>query len=214
MTKNIFYIGVIIAVILAFSGSVFAIEKNKTGFTHKHFAGGRIGAYTSNAAEDPLQAETVLDFTKSSVYAEFFYAHRLFEPLSVEFSVGLYSRGDVQYEDNVETSPVKLYPIWLSAKIYPLYKLQLPLHFFVQPGAGMFYGVHETYDYSRLIYEQKNRVLFTYMLGAGADFPLGRSFGLTASFKFIAAEFNKPLAEVKDYSGWTLAVGAGYIFGK
>jgi len=214
MLKRVFQIGIIIALILAISSSAIAIEKNKTGFLNKHFAGVRIGAYTSISDEEPSGAFTNLEFTKSSAYAELFYAHRLIEPIAAEFSFGFYSRGDVEYEGSIETSPVKLYPIWLSAKIYPFYKFQLPLHLYVQPGVGMLYGVHQIYDNSRLLFEQDNKLKFTYMIGGGVDFPLGRSVGLTASFKYVPAKFNKSLAEVKDYSGWTLAIGAGYIFSK
>ncbi|MFH2034833.1 MAG: hypothetical protein ABIJ45_00380 [Candidatus Zixiibacteriota bacterium] len=214
MNNKRIILALIVLLSILISSPIIAIEKRSTGFMHKHFAGGRIGAYTTVSDETPPdEALTSLKFTKSSIYAEFFYAHRIIEPLAIELSVGIYSRGDVEYDNGVETSPVKLYPIWLSAKFYPFYKLPSPLHFFIQPGAGIFYGVHETYDYNYYVYEQDNKVKFTYMLGGGVDFPLGQSFGLTASFKYIPVKFNKPLAEVEDYTGWTLAVGAGYIFG-
>jgi hypothetical protein len=46
------------------------------------------------------------------------------------------------------------------------------------------------------------------------DYPITRQLALTAGFKYLSADFDKPLARVKDYTGWTLAVGIGYLFGK
>ena len=40
---------------------------------------------------------------------------------------------------------------------------------------------------------------------------LSYQIGLNIDFKYSPARFGKPLAGLKDYSGWSLTVGVGYI---
>lgn len=197
-------------------------------FYKKHFAGGRIGAYSNTSGELPQQDAGFLhDFSSSSIYAEFFYAYRLARPLAAELSIGIFSRGDASYISLADTAgnfvsdaisnPVIMYPIWFSLKIYPLYKFDMPVHLFIQPGVGLIFGRHDIIDYitySTYAVATESRAKFAYLLAAGVDYPISQRLALTAGFKYLPADFGKPLARVEDYTGWTLAVGIGYLFGK
>jgi opacity protein-like surface antigen len=191
-------------------------------FLNKHFAGGRIGVW-SNTGDDEIPGDTAysLDFSKSSLYAEFFYAHRISRPLSIEFFVGIYSRGDVEYfrEENTLVSSASLFPFILSARLYPLYSVNnLPFHPYLQPGIGLVYGKQDIIDYDVYydygIIGENSRTKFTYSLSAGIDVPVADQIALTLNSRYTPVEFGKPLAQLKDYSGWAVTFGVGYIFKK
>lgn len=194
-----------------------SLELVKTGFLDRHFAGGRFGIYSSTGDETvAADASFDLQFSDQSAYVEFFYAHRLARPLALEITLGIFSRGDVRYSssDAFVIEPVTIYPIWLSAKLYPFYSLKPPFHPFVQPGGGIVYGRHKVVDaLAPWIYSQDTEVKFTYILGGGIDWPIGEKVALTMGFKYSPVKFSNALAGVEDYSGWTLAFGAGYVFG-
>lgn len=214
----IFIISGILILPLASSG----LQLEKKGFPQKNFAGARIGAWTNSGDEAaPTDSPFSMEFDNSSVYGEFFYAIRVAPPLAVEISLGLYSRGDIQYSSSTATyvGAVNLYPMFLSTKLYPFFKLEsLPIYIYAQPGLGFVYGSQSVIDYNDYYYTyygytaENTETKFTYMLGGGIDWPIGTNIGLTMSYKYMPVKFGQPLAEIKDYSGWTLTVGAGYIF--
>jgi hypothetical protein len=217
---NRYFVILILMIITLPSVNSHAVEKNSNLFHDKHFAGVRIGVYSaiSNEVPAPFEDDNIptLKFTKSSAYIEFFYAHRLIKPASLEISFGVYKRGETKYSTayGIAVQPVYLYPIFLSTKMYPFYLTKMPFHLFIQPGGCLFYGRHEKiiFDGGYYFLDQKSEIKFTYVLGAGIDFPIGKKFGLTAGYKYLPAEFGSELGGVRDYSGWTFTVGAGYIF--
>ena len=195
----------------------------KKGFEDKNFAGARLGAWTNLGDKNtPSASEFDMEFDNSSVYGEFFYAFRIAPPLAGEITLGLYSRGDVQYSSTTSTyvGAVNLYPMFLSAKIYPFYKLdRLPFYLYFQPGFGFVYGSQDVIDYNDYYYYEyygyapsDTETKFTYILGGGVDWPIASNIGLTSSYKYMPVKFGEALAGVKDYSGWTLTIGVGYIF--
>ena len=200
----------------------FGLELEKEDFSNKNFAGVRIGAWTNSGDEAiPEQSEFSSEFSKSSVYAEFFYSHRIASPLAAEFSLGIYSRGDVEYysTSDVFVGAVNIYPIFVTAKLYPLYSFEnLPFYLYAQPGFGLVYASQSIIDYDDYYYyyygytAEDSETKFTYSLGGGVEIPVSTQIGLTMNFKYIPVKFGEPLAEIEDYSGWTLTFGAGYIF--
>nr|MBN2278586.1 hypothetical protein [candidate division Zixibacteria bacterium] len=225
LKKSIVLIPLLAVLILIPFREVLSIEITRSGFLDRHMAGGRIGVWT-NTGDNGTQTEEI-DFSKSSVYAEFFYAHRLARPLAVEIMIGIYSRGDVEYRRDDElgvttfTSSVNLYPIFVSAKFYPLYKIDnIPFHLYLQPGVGLVYGSQNVISYDEyyssyygFVYEE-SRAKFTYMLSGGIDLPLTSQLALTSNAKYVPVKFGKNLAQVKDYSGWSITLGVGYVFSK
>ena len=198
------------------------LELEKETFSSKNFAGVRIGAWT-NAGDEaiPEESEFSSEFSNSSVFAEFFYSHRIATPLAVEISLGIYSRGDVEYysTSDVFVGAVNIYPIFVSAKLYPLYSFKnLPFYLYAQPGFGLVYASQSIIDYDDYYYyyygytAADSETKFTYSLGAGVEIPVATQIGLAMNFRYIPVKFGDPLAEIEDYSGWTLTVGAGYIF--
>lgn len=223
--NNMFYGGIVFLVCAMFMipCSVSGLELQKKGFADKSFIGGRIGAW-SNIGDDntPAGSDFDGDFSSSAVYGEFFYAYRVAAPLALEFSLGIYSRGDIEYssQTNVFIGAVNIYPILVSAKLYPLYSFgQLPFHLYFQPGGGVVYANQTIIDYDDYYYYyyygytgEESETKLTYFLGGGVEVPVSDKIGLTMNYKYIPVEFGEPLAELKDYSGWTLTFGVGYIF--
>lgn len=203
--------------------SADGLELIKTGFLDQNLAGGRLGAWTSTGDEGLLEeSDFSLEFSGSSVYGEFFYAHRISRILAVELSVGIFSRGDVRYYSEAGTyvSAVNVYPIALSAKLYPLHNVKsVPFHLYLQSGGSLVYAKQDVIDVFYAGYglvSENSKAKFSYILGGGIDWPVASQIALTVSFKYMPVEFGDPLGQtnVKDYSGWTLTFGAGYLFGQ
>ncbi len=185
-------------------------------FGHKHFAGFRVGAWTANGGSSALNDS--LKYSKSSIYAEFFYAHRFFPSLAGEFSIGIFSRGDFTYlvQQDILLGTVNLYPIMVSAKIYPLAGITRGgIHPYFQAGGCLFFGRRTATDYYYgYDFVDQSATKITYVIGGGIDFPVADQIGLTCNAKYIPVKFGSPLAGVKDYSGWQISFGIGYIFGR
>lgn len=222
VSGHVFLVSLLLAIGIAVAAphTVAGLELTRTDFHEKDFIGGRLGVWTNTGADDAGLDSVALDFSSSSVYGEFFYAYRLARPIAIELSLGLYSRGEVKYirVNDTYIGSVNLYPLLIGAKIYPLSAITKgSFHLNVQPGVGLVYGKQDVISYGYTGYallSEQSRAKFIYFLGVGADWALSYQIGLTASFKYMPVEFGKPLAELDDYSGWTLAFGVGYIFGR
>jgi opacity protein-like surface antigen len=197
--------------------AIEAVDSNPTGFENNNFAGGRFGAWVMTSNEDFLDSLT--DFTSSALYAEFFYAHRIAPFLSIEVSVGIFSQGDMAYDTDAGTTigAAKIYPFFISGKMYPLNNLgNSSLYPYLRLGGGI---VHGTRDYNTIYYNdpanyylEESETKITYLLGAGIDWPIADQIGLNIDFKYAPVKFSNALAGLKDYSGWNLTFGVGYIF--
>ncbi len=190
-------------------------------FLDRNLAGGRIGVWT-NLGDENVSADSdySLAFSKSSICAEFFYAWRLNRALCLDFQLGLYSRGEVEYkrDSGKYIGSINIFPLFVAAKFYPLYTFEsMPVHLYFQPGVGFVIGSQSIVDYD--VYysygkvQQETRVSITYMLGAGLDWPVADQISLLLNYKYVPIKFGSALAQLKDYSGWSLTFGVGYIFG-
>ncbi len=212
----------ILLFIILFSSAVFAVDVNAVdskpiGFGNNNFAGGRFGAWVMTTDEDFLDSLT--DFSSSALYAEFFYAHRIAPFLSTEVSIGIFSQGDMAYDTDagVTIGAAKIYPFFISGKIYPVNNLgNSSLYPYLRLGGGI---VHGTRDYNTIYYGdpanyylEESETKITYLLGAGIDWPIADQIGLNIDFKYAPVKFRNALAGLKEYSGWNLAFGVGYIF--
>ena len=205
---------------LFLSGNIHSQDAAEPGFQNKNFAGARVGFWSNTGDKKTIpSSDFSMEFSNSSIYGEFFYAHRISPLLALELTIGIYSRGDIRYLRSADTyiGAVNIYPIFVAAKVYPLKSLDgLPFLFYLQPGVGFVYGNQNVINYD-IYYDygydvSDSRLKFTYSLGAGIDIPVASQIALTSNFRYVPVKFGKPLAEVQDYSGWTLTIGAGYIF--
>ncbi len=192
-------------------------EQDRHHFYTQHFAGGRFGVWVNAGDKSPVTESQydAEDLPGSAVYGEFFYAHRLLPVLALEISVGIYSRGEIKYYDEIDTyeGTVNLYPVNLSAKIYPLAAIRrLSIHPYVQIGGGVCHGKRDKIDYFNYVWYEDSETKLTYTLGGGVDFPVAEQVGLTANVRYTPIEFGDALAEYKDYSAWQITVGVGYLF--
>lgn len=190
-------------------------------FLDYNFAGGRIGVWTNTGDVAVPDDSTKLDFANSSIYAEFFYGFRLSRPVVLELTLAIYSRGEVEHlRDSIPgsyVSSVSLYPLMASAKIYPFYKFErAPIHLYLQAGVGLVIGSqsfienNQTYNYGYSTTETRAKI--TYMVGGGFDIPVADQIALNLGGRYVPVSFGKALARLKDYSGWTITFGIGYVF--
>lgn len=219
MTKIFQTLSLIMVLFLVFviPSNVFAVEKSLTGFGNSHFFGGRFGAWTMTTSEDFI--DNLTDFSSGALYAEIFYNNRFAPFLSGEFSFGLFSQGDLEYNTATEvtTGATKLYPVFISAKLYPLSKYEnISLWPYVRIGGGLVYGTRDfTSNYlgDPINYSvEESEAKITYTWGFGIDWPIADQIGLNIDFKTTPVKFkDDSLAGLNDYSGWSLTVGVGYI---
>lgn len=207
--------------LLLFPAGLFGQSDKGPVFLDRNLTGGRIGVWTNMGEEDVSpDADYSLEFSEGSIYAEFFYGWRINRALCLEIQLGLYSRGEVEYFRNSSKfiGSVNIYPIFLATKLYPLYAFEkIPVHLYIQPGFGIVIGSQSVVDYDvyydYALVEQQTRAKLTYMLSTGLDWPVADQISLLFNYKYVPVKFGKPLAQLKDYSGWSVTFGVGYIFG-
>lgn len=219
MANKTLYKSIILLLIflMVLSANLYAVEKKQLSrFGNSHLVGGRFGAWVMTTNEDFLDSLT--DFSSSALYAEFFYAHRVAPFLATEFSIGIFSQGDLEYDSDagVTTGAVKMYPFFLSAKLYPFSKFEnFSLWPYLRVGGGLVYGTRDFnsiyYDDPANYYVEESETKITYTWGFGIDWPIADQIALNIDFKNTPVKFGKPLAGLKEYSGWSLTFGVGYI---
>jgi opacity protein-like surface antigen len=197
--------------------ALYGVELTPERAAAKGFAGGRFGVWTGTTNQNALDANgQPLEFAKSSLYAEFFYSQRVVPSLAVEFSIGIFSRGDFKYlaSEDVMLGTVNLYPAFLSAKFFPLGSLtRTPLQPFFQAGGGLIYASQSAIDYYYdVTFTQESKTRLSYFLGGGLDWPVADQIGLCFNYKYMPLEFGSTMAGIKNYSGWEISFGMGYIF--
>jgi len=197
-------------------------------YLKSHQVGLRIGAWANNGdtpadsvgtASDFLYYLT--DFTGGNAYLEGFFAYRISPYLTGELSAGIVSRGDVTLQDNFlqQTSfgSMVIYPILLKARFYPLGAAHTKFHPYVMAGGGMYYGKHDVQiidNYAGLTadLDQSSETIFSYVLGAGVDWPVAEVIALDLQAQYMPIDFSKDLVGVQDYSSFTITVGVKYLF--
>ena len=199
---------------LVLSANLFAVEKKLSNFGNSHFIGGRFGAWVMTTDEDFLDSLT--NFSSSVLYAEFFYAHRVSPFLAAEFSIGIFSQGDLEYNDGITSGAVKMYPFFLSAKLYPFSKYEsFSLWPYLRVGGGLVYGTRDFtsvyYNDPTNYYVEESATKITYTWGFGIDWPIADQIALNLDFKNTPVKFGEAIGDLKDFSGWSLKIGVGYI---
>jgi len=197
-------------------------------YLKSHQVGLRIGAW-ANQGDTPADSVAtssdllyyLTDFTNGNAYLEGFLAYRINPYLVTEFSVGIVSRGDVTLQDNILNSTsfgsMVIYPILAKARFYPLGPAHTKFHPYVMGGGGLYYGKHDiqiTDNYTGLTpdLDQSSETVFSYVLGAGVDWPVAEVLGLGLQAQYMPIKFTKNLVGVQDYSSITVTVGVQYLF--
>jgi outer membrane protein W len=195
----------------------------KPGYLQKNFVGARLGAWSNLGDKDPVSDENyAAEFSGTSIYGEFFYAHRIAPALAFEFALGMYSRGDIEYinQGNTYLGAVSLYPIIVTAKFFPLASVKsLNFYPYIQAGGGVYYGKRDEIDiyytfYDDDIWRQETETKISYTFGGGIDFAIASQIGITINARYTPIEFGSALAGYEDYSNWDITIGAGYLFKK
>lgn len=197
-------------------------------YLKSHQVGLRLGGW-ANQGDTPADSVGttsdflyyLTDFTEGNAYLEGFFTYRINPYLASEFSVGIVSRGDVTLRDDILQSTsfgsMVIYPILLKARLYPLGPAHTRFHPYVMAGGGVYYGKHDiqiTDNYTGLTpdLDQSSETVFSYVLGAGVDWPLAEVLGLGLQAQYMPIDFTKNLVGVQDYSSVTFTIGVQYLF--
>ena len=110
-----------------------------------------------------------------------------------------------------------IYPILLKARFYPLGASPTRLHPYVLAGGGVYYGKHDVQiidNYAGLTadLDQSSETIFSYVLGAGFDWPVAEVIALELQAQYMPIDSTKDLVGVQDYSSFTITIGAKYLF--
>lgn len=205
-----------VCILCLISGSAIqAGEADPFGFFSKKYIGGRLGVWVNTGDDLTVNNENT---SNSSFYGEFFFSRNIWPALAAEFIIGLYGRGDIEIQDagNTYQGQLNIYPILATAKLYPLAGFSgMSLRPYLQAGGGLVIGNRPVFRYIYSGYydaEQETEVAFAYTLGGGIDFPVADQIALTANVRYTPADFGGEFDGVKDFSGYQITFGAGYIF--
>ena len=196
-------------------------------YTRSHQLGVRLGAWSNlgGTPDDSVSVSSLsyylTDFNEANFYFEGFFAYRFSSALMAEFSVGVVSRGDVTlhdeaYDDSYYGSML-VYPILLKLKFYPLGPVGGKFYPYLQLGGGLYYGKHniQIVSSSSVFYysfDEDSETTVNYVLGGGLDWPVARKFGLEFNMQYMPIDFSRELIGTCDYSSFTVAIGANYLF--
>lgn len=214
---------IFLVLVLALPVSADAVDIKPAGYAGKNFGGARLGVWNNLGDEEPVSdLDLAAEFSKASFYGEFFYAHRIAPALAVEFALGMYSRGDIEFinEGNTYLGAVNLYPFIVTAKFFPLASVKgLKFFPYIQAGGGVYYGKRDEIDvyysfYDDEIWKQESETKISYTFGGGIDFAIADQIGITMNARYTPIKFGSALAGYKDYSNWDITIGAGYLFKK
>lgn len=216
MIKSRMILGAVLIFSLICTTTIQAGEADPFGFFTKKYIGARLGVWVNTG--DDLTGDNE-NISNSSFYGEFFFSRNLWPALAAEFIIGLYGRGDIEIQDAGSTyqGQLNIYPILVTAKFYPLAGLKMmgPKPY-LQAGGGLIVGSRPRVKYDDYygVYdvEQETEAALSYTLGGGIDFPVADQIALTANFRYTPADFGGEFDGVKDFSGYQITFGAGYIF--
>ena len=216
----------ILALLLVVVLSSALSAQERTGFYDRQQAGIRLGGWI-NQGGLPIDSslDVIADVGDNNFYAELYGAWRIFKRGFLEVSLGFGNRGDVTvldsiiYSDGVEevqyVGSLVIYPVVAQLKYYLPGFNKLLLKPYIEAGGGLYMGRHSVEFTNATTYtgrEQTSRTAFSYVMGAGFDWPLSQSIGLELNTRYFPIKFGEDLFEEKDYSAVAVTVGVKYMF--
>ena len=154
---------------------------------------------------------------KGSFYFEGFYAHRVFNQLLLEFSLGVSNRGSVTIQQGnlSDVGNLMIYPVLIHARLYPFGFVDSRLQPFATFGGGLYYArqtIQFTNDYFDATYREKSASDFGLSFGAGVDWLLGSNLALEFYGRYSPIHFAKSLLTARDFDSVSLTVGFKYFY--
>ena len=189
--------------------------------------GFRVGAF-SNTTNELAHSNDVLRLKthKTMFYIEGFLNYYLTDFAALALNLGSYSKGEIRFDiyynnvyDGSFVGQASVYPVQLGLKLSPFQK-QLPLASqpYVEGGGAIIVGreaatlgtynsVFANYTDGTLASETD----FNWWMGGGVEIPIARTIQLDFMVKYINTKFSGDIVGIKDYSGWQITAGIGYL---
>ena len=194
----------------------------KDSFRGKHQLGVHLGAW-HNLGESPLESGPVnesgtyqTNIKETAFYFEGYFGYRLLPWMLGEFSLGTVNRGSVTINEGnaTDVGNLILYPIMAQLRFYPPVLTLGGVHAFVLAGGGLCYG-RRTVQFTNAgsyysNWEEESGTDFTYILGAGLDWPVAPSIAVDFGVKYMP--INLALVTIDNYDAITFTVGVKYLY--
>ncbi len=207
---------------LIFIGTTTFGSERHDNFLSKNQIGVRFGAWANQGDDIPDLLVTPDIYFESKVnntsfYFEGYYAHRILKQLLAEFSIGVANRGSVTIKELgiTDFGNLMVYPILISARIYPIASADTRIQPFVSVGGGLYYGrqtVQISNYYFDATYRERSATDWDISLGGGFDWLLGSNLGLEFRSSYHPIHFAKPLLTAKEYDALTVTIGIKYFY--
>jgi len=180
--------------------------------------GVKLGGWSNQSDDVAIDPLVAADMPETGFFTEVFYDHRFTPAILAEFSLGAISRGEARISryDDEYIGPLNLYPFLVMIKVSPLSGRNRSLHPFLVAGGGFVFGrqsveiIRSADPFYDRYFVEKTQTDFTWSAGGGIDFAVAEQFGITVGAKYMPVAFSNGLAGIKDYSGFSIALGFSY----
>lgn len=209
----------VLVFLLSFQVSLIWAEN----ITAQKQVGLRFGAWSLSNQKHSTEIAATYEIKKTSLLTELFYSYGLKSGFTLDFSAGANFKGQSRYEtqDGYFWQSVTIYPLSAGISFYPLSfftknKLQIYLD-----GGGSFIIGSQRLDYG--VFNAfaplppgfgESQSTFGFYAGMGIGYQVLKYLLLDFDLKYRQAKFDSYVGGIKDHSGFVLALGAAYLFGK
>ncbi|MCK4857161.1 MAG: outer membrane beta-barrel protein [candidate division Zixibacteria bacterium] len=189
--------------------------------------GARIGIFSNSVNELENKNTSVRLFgNKRNLCYEGFFGYFILPQAALVVNLGSYSKGDISVQGTQDAvgqrtfiGSAGIYPIQIGVKLEPFTgQLVAGMSPFLEGGGALIIGSESI---SQLYYDRyydawtdgvlKTETDWNWWLGGGALVSLSSTVRLDLMVKYIRIEFSGDIAGIRDYSGWQVSVGIGYL---
>lgn len=158
---------------------------------------------------------------RNGFFSELFYNWQFMNELALDLSLGVINRGEFRWvvEEGNFFGSINVYPISIGIKARPFANM-LSKHYqpYVAVGGSLCFGraVIEggtVYDYRYYIDSpEKTRTDVGWWISTGFESFVSSTIMITSTFKYQGIKFSNTIGGYKDYTGYQIAFGVGYVF--
>ena len=216
------YLLAVVGMWLCFTMPILAGQKPRT--TEVGF---RVGAFANTTDELAKPTNVIrLKTNQTLFYIEAYVNYYLTDFAALAVNFGSYSKGEIRFDvyyngvyDGSFVGQAAIYPVQLGLKLSP-FKKQLPLAAqpYVEGGGALIVGRESATlgTYNSIFAQYTDGTLssetnLNWWLGGGVEIPLATTLQLDFMVKYINTHFSGDIVGIKNYSGWQITAGIGYL---
>ncbi len=185
-------------------------------FGEKDMVGGRVGVWVNTGDEGTAVGLSGIEqkVASANVFGELMYSHALSNFFRADIGLGVSNRSEIAASGNTFTGAINIYPVQVALRVYPLGGTGLGrLYPYFLGGIGLYIGSQTGSSFRSLGFTSTTATDLNYVVGGGIDIPVAETIALTTSAKYYQIDFGSGgFLGLQNYSGYSIAVGAAYIF--